>query len=113
MVDLRIFSNDGGRKCWVFQERRILWSFIFLRERASAALLSSIVPTHSKGLNFLFPVSSSKRGIRVLSWNRSFLNMPVIRFVETNGYNASHTNKHFAHFPHHFPVGFLVPETVL
>src|SRR3989338_10501452 len=78
-----------------------------------AALLSFVVPTHSKGLNFFFPVSSAKRETRVLSWNRFFLNIPVSCFSDTKGYSASHTNRHLAHLPHHSSFGFFVPDLVL
>ncbi len=112
---LRIRASSRGTKLRLFHERKILLapllSLARLR-REMAAATSCGVPTHSNGLNPLFPDNCSMRGARDLSLRRFFLKIFSRVFCLTNGERMTYTNRHLAHFPHHFSVGFCFPDFV-
>src|SRR5215475_13806448 len=82
-------------------------AFTFPIAKFSAATISSLVATHSKGL-MCNPASSRRIGI--VSW-RLKRSSPKIRASAedgVNGYIVTKTETHFGHCPHHESERFLL-----
>src|SRR3989344_2614949 len=86
--------------------RKSLLNSPLARIFANDILISSGVPTHSNGLKFLTPKSSSKRGNKDLSSKRFCPKISKTSFFGKKAASCVKTKRHFAHLAHHLPNAF-------